>query len=271
MKISFIWFWNRASEIMPKWRDGLRRAIEYIAKTNEVDWFLDEKVPSPKDKYDALIFWGDSNCPFFSNIDNYECKKAICLSTNPINIENLKKLDAVYCETAPVYEETRRYGIRAIRAFGTDDEFFKPAQPRLKKEIEYFYPATFSPWKRQSSIAKLGKKLLCVGTLQPDGKSELEECQKRGVNVEIGYFPAEKIKEYYNRSRNVIIPAVHGSERTVLEAMSMNIIPIVEAQNVKAHSLVKECVESIYPTPRDFIINNYSYKKYAEAILKGIQ
>lgn len=269
MTLAFIWYFNRASEIMPHWRDGLRAALEYLAKEHTVLWYLDEKVPQKHEVYDAILIWGDSNCPVLSYLSTLPGKKGICLSTNPHNIENLKNVDAVFCESTVVYEEARRHGLRAVKAFGTDTDFFTPE--KTKKDIEYFYPATFSPWKRQGSIAKLGSKLLCLGTVQPDGEEELEECRKKGVRVEVGYFPPEKIKEYYNRAQNIIIPAIHGSERTVLEAMSMDILPIVNPDNEKAHSYIKEYNSSGAYSPRDFVVDNYSHKDYAEQLLKGLQ
>ena len=43
----------------------------------------------------------------------------------------------------------------------------------------------------------------------------------------LGIGVNEIYKDYYRKSQNVIIPAIHGSERTVLEAMSMDILPLV--------------------------------------------
>lgn len=265
-KIAFIWYWNRASEILPNWRDGLRAAVEVISKEHQVDWYLDEKLP--EDTYDAYLIWGDSNCAAIEKLREYKGKKGLCLTTNPNNPENLKSVDAIYCESQPVYEEVRRLGLRAIKAFGTDTEFF--ISTAKKKDIEYFYPATFSPWKRQHTLAHLGSKLLCVGTLQPDGQFELMSCQKAGVQIKEGYFPVEFIKGLYDRTKQIIIPAIHGSERTVLEAMSMNILPEVAPENVKAHSYLDEYSRSGCTSPREFVINNYSPEMYAKNILKGI-
>lgn len=267
MTISVIWYWSRASEFKPRWRDGLRAAIELIEKNHKVEWFLDETIP--EDKYDAYIIWGDSNCPAIQAISSYKGKKGLCLSTMPTNIVNLSGMDAVYCESQPVYEEVRRHGLRAIKAFGTDTEFFTPSE--VEKDIEYFYPATFSPWKRQHVIANLGKKLLCIGTVQPDGQEELRACKNHGVQVIEGYLPVEEIRDYYNRTKKMIIPAIHGSERTVLEAMSMNILPDVAIENKKAHSYIEEYKASPFKTPREFVEHYYSAEQYAKNILKGLQ
>lgn len=264
-KIAFVWYWDRASSVINNYRDGLRAAIELIAKEHQVDWFLDKE--RPEDEYDAIIFWDDSNSEFFNYLGDYHGKKGLCLTTDPQNFDNLRKLDVVYCESQPVYEAVRQQGIHAIRAFGTDTDFFKPDD--TVKDIEYFYPATFSPWKLQRDIAHLGDKLLCVGTVQPDGVYDLTQCLENGVKVKQGYLPVKKIRQYYQRSKYGIIPAVHGSERTVLEFMACGIKPEVNKDNIKAYSYIKE-LEASGLSPRDFVVKNYNHKKYAKDILKGL-
>lgn len=269
MKIATVWFWNQASSVMPSWRDGLRAAMEYIEKDHSVSWFLDETVPLPEDNYDIILLWSDDACPFLRELPKYSAKKGLCLTTNPHNPQNLLALDAVFCESRPVLQEVRNFGAKGVLAFGTDTNFYRPKP--IKKDIEYFYPATFSPWKRQSALIKYGKKLLCVGTIQPDGEREFSAIVNAGAKVEVGYFPAEKIRDYYQRSKHVIIPAVHGSERTVLEAMSCNILPdVINPQNVKALSFIEEFKKTDYHTPRDFVVSKYSAQKYAETIINAL-
>ena len=266
MRIAIVWFFPKASQIINNWRDGLRAALDLIAKKHEVHWFLDRDIP--EDDYDAVILWDDSNSEFFKHFPKYHAKKAMCLTTDVKNWDNMRMLDAVYCESVPIYESVRAQGIRALLAFGTDTNFYKPG--KQKKDIEYFYPATFSPWKRQSEIAYLGNKLLCVGTVQPDGLSEVAECRRTGVQIVEGYIPARKILDYYQRTKNIIIPAVHGSERTVLEAMACGITPVVtHPENVRTSSYVQQLKESGLE-PREFVIKNYDHRRYAEQIMKGI-
>lgn len=265
MKIAFVWWWDQADSVYDNWRDGLRAAIELLEKKHDVHWIIGKELP--EDIYDVILFWDDSNSTFFDKIDNYHAKKGLFLTTDPHNFDNLRKLDVVFCESDPVYEAVRAQGIRAVKAFGTDTDFFCPDDSH--KNIEYFYPATFSPWKRQSEIAPLGDKLLCVGTVQPDGTQELAECAKHDVRVEVGYFPVEKIRDYYRRSEKVLIPAVHGSERTVLESMACGIKPSVKESNIRTYSYIKELEESGLK-PREFVVQNYSHYKYCEAIERGI-
>lgn len=271
MKISFVWYFPLASKILNRWRDGLKAAMEIIGKKHKVDWYFDGDVPK-KDEYDFILLWDASHSPFFDYIERYpKARKGICLTTTPAKIHNLHKLDVIFVESQPVYEFCRMHGLRTIRAFGTDTDYFKP-DTTIEKDIEYFYPATFSPWKQQDKISHLGKKLWLVGIMQPDGYPYYEACKDAGVNINLGFCPAGTIKNYYDRAKKVIIPAIHGSERTVLEAMSMNILPeIVEPKNERALSYLKEYKASKCKTPREFILKNYSHRKYAKQLLKGIE
>jgi len=267
MIINWIWEWEKAKEIEPNWRDGLRAATEIIGREHKTTWKLNEL---PDDDCDWIITWCDSNSQFSRNVSSYKAKRGIFLTTHPTNWVNLLGFDIVFCETSIIYNECRQMGINAKRAFGTDDSFFSPVSK--EKDIEYFYPATFSPWKLQSKIAHLGNKLLCVGTIQPDGQAEYDTCVNNAVITEVGYFPPEKIRDYYRRSKEVIIPAIHGSERTVLEAMSFNILPqVINKENKRAMSYLTEYKQSGMIMPRAFIQKYYSAEKYAEDILDGLR
>ncbi len=270
MRIAFIWPFVHAKDIYSKWRDGLRSAMEIIEKKHKVDWFLADDFPKLDDDYDFLLYWSSSIEDYFKDLYKYKARKGICLTTNPYKPENLRKMDVVFAESTPVFDRCRMEGLRTIKAFGTDTEYFKP-NPKIKKDIEYFYPACFSNWKCQHRIAELGDKLLCVGTIQADGQDQYDICKHYGVKIEVGYFPVKKIKKYYDRTKKIIIPAVHGSERTVLEAMSMNILPEVtdRIRNKKAYSYIKEYNQTNM-TPREFVVKNYSHFNYATQLLKGI-
>ena len=153
LKIAFVLWWKRASEIYPLWRDGLRSAIELVGKKHDVKWFLDEDIPFPDEEFDWLIFWGDSTCPLFNWLHQYKAKKGIFLTTDVYDWDNMKKLDVIFAESQPIVDSIKEKGLNVIKAFGTDTDFYDPAFNYDKKTIGYFYPATFSPWKKQSTIA----------------------------------------------------------------------------------------------------------------------
>ncbi len=264
-KIAFIWYWDRAEEIFPHWRDGLRAAIEIIGKKYKVDWILGKK--EPEKQYDFILVWSDDQAPIL--LKDYGCPMGLCYgSTFPPLLENLRKLKCVFVENSISYELIRRDGIRTIKAFGTDTDFFSP--DKTKKKYEYFFPATFNPWKLQGSIASLGSRLLCAGEVQHDGYGELQACLDNKVHVIPEYTPSKKIRDLYRQSEKVIIPAKFGSERTVLEAMSMDIIPEVNIENDRACTYLDEFEKSGIKSPREFVKKYYSAEKYAEQLLKGI-
>ena len=270
MKIAFVWYFNQASTIFPNYWDGHRAAIEIIAKKHHVGWYLDKTMPDPGE-VDFLLFWSSSNEDYFELLNKYKEPRGLCLTTDPHNPDNLRRMNVIFVESDQIYSAVRALDIPVIKAFGTDTDFFKP-DLIVEKDIEYFYPATFSPWKRQSDIAYLGNKLLCVGTIQPDGQEEYEACKKSGVMIEEGYYPVKKILKYYQRTKNVLIPAVHGSERTVLEAMSCDILPVIlyGTINKRANSYIKEFKESGMKSPREFVKKRYSAKLFAKQLIKGI-
>jgi len=266
-RIAVIWTFDKAKQIFPYWRDGLKAAIEELGKTHDVEYYLGEDYKNLDEKYDAYLIWGDSQERTIDFFKDKEGRKGLILTTSPTDIENLKKYDIVFCESRPVYEEARMHGIHAVHAFGTDTDFFSPDD--TEKDILYFYPATFSPWKRQSAIADYGQLLYCVGTVQPDGQQELQACLDKGVHVAQGYFKAEYIRDLYRRAKNVPIPAIHGSERTIVEAMSMDLFPLVNPEN-KAHAIIDKFKGTELISPREFVLKNYSHRLYAEKIEKGL-
>lgn len=286
LNIAFVWYFDKASQVYDNWRDGLRSAMDIVAKKHNVSWYLDKEVPDFNEKLDFILLWDDTNSKFFDIIDKYKCKKGLCLTTMPSNIQNLQKMDVVYCESTPVFHEVMSHSYRiieenynqvvepvfkAIKAFGTDTDLFKP-NSKVVKDIPYFYPATFSPWKRQDEIADLSNSLYLVGTIQPDGMDIYQRCANRGCIIETGYFPVSKIVKMYQRAENVILPAVHGSERTCLEAMACDILPIViHPQNDKLYSYILEFKESGLKSPREFVLKNYSHEIYAQKLLEGIE
>lgn len=270
MNIAVVWWFEKSSQIFENWRDGHRAAFEEIGKKHTIKWFLDKTYPDIDEPLDFIILWDDSNSTFFDLIDKYQCKKGLCLTTMPSNIDNLHKVDVVFCESEPVLREVRSHNVYAVKAFGTDTDFFKP-DIKVKKDIPFFYPATFSPWKRQDELADLGSDLYLVGTIQPDGLDIYQRCANRGCIIETGYFPATKIRKMYQRAERVVIPAIHGSERTCLEAMATDILPtITHPEHDKLYSYVKEYNISGIKSPREFVLKFYSHKVFANSLMRGI-
>ena len=262
-----VWYWSRAKEIFPNWRDGLRTAMEILEKKYDVDWILGEI--EPEDKYDFILVWSDDEPALLQK--SYSCPMGLIYGSTFIpDVNKLRKVKVVYVENSITYELMRRDTIRAIRAFGTDTEFFSPDD--TKKDIKFFFPGTFSPWKKQRDIAYLGKDLTCVGEVQHDGQVDVRACVDNKVNVILTNVPGKEVRDFYRRARKVIIPADYGSERTVLESMSMDILPeVLSDKNDRAKTYLKEFEESGMKSPREFIKKFYSAEQYAKQIMKGIE
>jgi hypothetical protein len=110
-----------------------------------------------------------------------------------------------------------------------------------------------------------------VGEIQPDGQHEYDMCKEAGVQLIGKYTPSIEIRDLYRRAQNVIIPSLYGSERTVLEAMSNDLRPIVQEDNIRAMTFINEFKASGMESTREFVIKNYSAEIYAQQLLKGIE
>jgi len=282
-KLAIVWDWGLASWANPLVWDGLKAAMKIIGEKHQVDWYMDGKYP--EDKYDWILPWGVGSIPFNETIEKYSCKKALLCAGHPQDTRNFEKFDVIFTESPAVQNEIRAKGFHSVLAFGTDTNFFKPEnQPKI---VDCFYPATFSTWKRQDLFAVVGNRGLACGTVQPDGIPLLEECKKTGVRVIEGLVPSGMVARMYNMTKCVLITSWHGSERTLLEAMSCNVPVVITKDNLLTCSLANDEVIQVEPTPegvlvgidqainkkvntREYVWNNYSQHIYARKILKEL-
>ena len=268
MKIAFIWPTKDALLRYPYTRDGLHAALKIIGKKHKVDVYLGDSFMKLKHRYDMFLVMTDST----DNSVDYLPKsgiRGIILTKEPSVFHNLTKFDAVFCETKIIKKIVKSKHPNAVFAIGTDEAFFTP-DDSIIKDIPYFYPAPFTPKSNHQAIIRYANGIRCVGVLKPDGAEDLERLMERGVIVEVGMFTPEHIRGLYRRSHGVVIPALEGGERTVLETLSCDLFPDVNPDNRNARSLVDEYVNSHYETPRDFILGRYSAKHYATKILEGL-
>lgn len=272
MRICIVWYFDKAEWVWPNYRDGLKAAMEIIGRKHQVDWYrgTDIKVP---DKYNFILNWDNSESEFIPQMRKLSGRKGLVLTTDlGLDIMSLRNYDVIFPEAQPVVDKIRPFGIRCIKAFGTDDVFFTP-DPEVNRDIVWdaFYPATFSPWKRNNEFARKYKdKGLLLGTVQPDGFDILTECIANKTNVMIGYYPAWFVRKLYSMSKLVDITGYEGSGRTVLEAMSMDLPVRVANDNYKCQSYIKELRDSGL-SPRDFVLNNYSAEIYAKQLMRGME
>ncbi len=268
-RIALVWYFNQAHDIYPLWRDGHRAAFELLSKHYQVDWYMGTDFNVPQG-YDFYLLWDSSNSDYFSKLDELKGRKGLCLTTDwQLSVDNLRRFDVVFAEAQPVVDACKPAGVRVLKAFGTDSNFFVPN--KMKQIYGAIYPATFSPWKRQDIFAEEFKgDGLCVGTIQPDGIDIYRRCKELGTNLIIGYLPVEALKVLYDVSGEVVITGYEGSGRTVLESLSMNKPIRVHPDNLKGTSYIDEWKESGL-SGRDFILENYSGEKFCEQLIKGIE
>lgn len=270
MKINLLWWFDRAAWVWPNYRDGVKAAMEELERRGHaVKWCLGTE-PQVDTDCDFILIWGDSRIPAFDYVKGHPAKKGLLLTTDlGMDIESLRNYDVVFAETQGIVDKIKPFGIRCIKAFGTDTDFFNPTNEN--KIYEAYYPATFSPWKRQNLFAdRWGERGLCQGTIQPDGWDILKYTVEKKVNVFIGYAPVELVKSFYAKSKCVDITGWEGSGRTILEGLSMNLPVIASEDNHKCCEYIREWKDSKLE-PREFAIKYYSHIVYADSILKGAE
>ena len=239
----------------------------------------------PDDTCDWVFSWGVGSLPFNNTIEKYKGRKALLCAGHPQDTANFEKFEAIFVESPAVARQILHP--KVILAFGTDTEFFKPKEE--EKMFDLFFPATYSPWKRQDLLmeAAKGLKILTCGVIQPDGVEIFQKCHDGGY-VMAGIVPTKLVAKLYTMSRVVCITAWHGSERTMLEAMASNVPVVITNDNELTCSLATSEVIKVDPIPvairkgidealqlkvdtRTHVLKSYDHTKYAEKILEVIE
>lgn len=287
MRIAIVHPYEKAKWTESVQWDGLHAALERIADEHTVDWYLQKEEPD--DSYDWILPWGVGSLPFNNTIERYKARKALLCAGHPQDQANFDKFEAIFVESPEVYDQIRRSGYRTVLAFGTDELFY---YNRKYREIIYdvFFPGTYSPWKRQNLLTAACRKwkVATCGIVQPDGVGIYQDLEQAGGYVLTGLMPSRIVSYLYNMTRVVVVPAWHGSERTVLEAMASNTPLVLVKDNSLACSLVTDEVVLVDPTEeaiveavelalgrkvntRKHILKNYTSEIYAQKILEVLE
>ena len=251
--------------------------------------------PDPKQqildwKPDAILFFSDLSRPLLGELKDSGIPIAICLTggtfVDYINVPNI-----IFVESQTYFDVLGAKGANVMRAFGTNEEIFYP--DKRPKIFDAVFPATFANWKRHNLFAEAmeGAPSAVCGWFQPSEPNCWQVCKDKGVALFHHQLP-ESVNDLYNMSKTCLITAesVGGSQRTVLEAMACNIPVIVTSDSEKtseyliasgtgsiiepdANKLREEVerVKDTKVTTRDWILENYSSKIYAEQLKKGIE
>ena len=291
LKAAFVWEFQDANKFLPFWNDGYKAALDIVGRKHRLDWFVGpiENLKVPKNKYDVILYWGSSTDKFHEELIGRPERKLWMYPGGGINMELPKHYNVVFTEDKVYEEQLKTTGTRTIRVTGTNTTLFKPEH--RKKLFGAIFPGTFSMWKRQDIFAEaMRQEGLCVGTVQPDGRELVQMADGFGTKLIIGYLPAELLVDLYNMSEVVILPVAHGSQRTLLEALGMNISCVVGNHFKPLVDLAEEIggCKIVDPTPleirraflevrgtiintRPYVIKHYGEEQFAEKLLRGIE
>lgn len=309
MKIAFIWDWNPSYEQTITWMDGLSRSLKELAdRGHQVAVIIPgEERSRIKHPYfhiivcpditsfvrsfrpDVILHFADMTRPNAKPLKELGIPMAICFAGGEPDNYNTYDFDHVFVESQVYKDKFDELGVPCSIAFGTNTDLFKPVEQN--KVFDTIFPATFAAWKRHSLYAQAvqGMKSLAVGYMYDNHEQECwQECLRLGTTV-LPHASASVLHRLYAASKVCVITSMSsgGSQRTVLEAMAMN-LPLVVTDSDKFDYLTDECfrvepeAEAIRGTvkalldgertvnTRDYVLEKWSHLKYADALEEGL-
>src|SRR6266850_2636232 len=309
--LAFIWDWEIVPSQAITWEDGLARAIQILGEKYDVRVYTIGKMtydfPHPyfnirvctneshmsdlKDfSPDALLFWGDTTRPNAEPASKLGIPMALCFAGGETNGGTAQYFQYIFVESEVYKPGFMKRGIPVSTAFGTNTELFRPVKDQSKL-FDTIFPATFAIWKRHELYAEATKGLcsLACGYMYDTHEQECwQVCLDNGVTI-LPHVSAQTLRYLYAASKVCVIPSRSdgGSQRTVLEAMAMNIPLVVtdsdkfdytegrsyvaEPNVVDLGVRIDEALASYSEcNTRDYVLQNWSEYNYADALEKGL-
>jgi glycosyltransferase involved in cell wall biosynthesis len=168
---------------------------------------------------------------------------ALCFAGGHFDGDARNYIEHYFTESEVYKGRFEAQGCSVSTAFGTNTELFKPI-PAQHKLFDALFPATFALWKRHNLFAEAtkGLKACAVGFVYETHEQECWQVCEAAGNLVLPHVSAEALRHLYAASKCVVIPsrADGGSQRTVLEAMAMNIPVIVCGDSDKTTEYVRE-------------------------------
>lgn len=301
MKVNFLWDWKPNYWQSYTWQDGLAAAlVELRNRGHEVRVYADtdQVIPNPlntiepietmdKNWCDVFLHWADMTRP---NAEvNFETGKpmAICFAGGEVITAQTELFNHIFVESKVYYDKLKESDYPVSIAFGTNTDLFKPVQQNIM--FDAIFPATFAAWKRHDLFAKAtaGYRALAVGYMYDTHEQECwQVCLDNGCMV-IPHVSAEVLHRLYAASRSVLITSKSegGSQRTVLEALAMNIPCFVTDSNKFDYDMtirLKPDIEEIRGAlqnldmfqgvdTRSYVLDTWSHIQYADNLEKGLK
>lgn len=273
-----------------RWDDGLRGAMQLLEKEHEVCYHLDGELHSHNPQ--ILACWGGSLSKTYKEGMEYSGKKVLFWAGGPrSNLDSLRQWNMIFFENELHTIEAKKAGLtNCMTAFGTNTQVFFPMkQPKI---FDVIYPGAFGLWKRKDLFAHAvkGLKALSLGNIQHHEPQCLDVCIENEVAVSAD-IPQSRLPYFMAMSKTVVVLPVAeiGGQRTVLEAMAMNIpvivpndAPLVVEFAQKGGGIIVDPTpeairEAILTAPEnnpkglEYINNEMTEQHYADRIKEGLK
>ena len=310
MKIAFIHDWEVDWRQEFDWRDGLAAAVRILADRHELKFWVcgspaaiphpyfpihvSNNIPTEVEAFnpDVILMWGDCTRPNAEPLSKLGIPMALCFAGGDTQGHTNQYFDHFFVESQTYLDSFEVQGKSVSRAFGTNTALFEPLN--APKHFDALFPATYCTWKRHRlfNAATKGLRAATAGYMIPGGQEAwcYEETMKSGAMV-LPHVSAEALRYLFAASKTCVITSRSdgGSQRTVLEAMSMNIPVIVMRDSDKTSEYVREgggyivmpeahviheTIEAVKDVPvntRDYIVSKYSETHYADALEAGLK
>lgn len=310
MRIAFVWDWEPSYYQTLTWQDGLAAAVKVLSERHTVqiltsglrnivkhpyfDIQVSDNIVKDVSEFnpDVILHWADFTRPHAIPLAELGIPMAICFAGGEAVTGHTELFDHIFIESAVYKQQLVDKGFHNVStAFGTNTDLFKPVngQPKIYDTI---FPGTFAAWKRHEIYARAvdGLQALACGYMYDDHEQECwGVCLAHGVQV-LPHISAEALRYLYAASRICVVTSESGggSQRTVLEAMAMN-IPVIVTDSDK-FDFAKGHVYETDPTPesirgyinaildgeqevntREYVLQNWSHMNYASALERGLQ
>jgi len=306
MRIAICHDWPVHYEQEYTWRDGLAAAIRELAKRHEVKFWVEGKKSLIEHPYfpihvsqnirdevkaykpDVILMWGDLTRPNAEPLSTLGRPMALCFAGGAASGPTLPHFDHIFVESQVYFDRFSAAGRSVSRAFGTNTELFTPMDSH--KHFDAIFPATFAAWKRHNIYAEAvrGLPACAVGYMIPNHEEFCWKACEAAQVLTLPHVSAETLHRLMGASKTCVITSheTGGSQRTVLEALSMNLPVIVMEDSDKTSEYVRQAGGYIVPpkpdlireailnaepqTTRQWVLDNYSEYKYAADLETGL-